>query len=267
LRRCDVDASGYVILASKTYKILIMLMMSAGAHQQFNTTGQVVPGAWTHFAYTYKASTLKVNTFLGGAPDSEQNVTTAMVNANNTLYLGSYGPYIDGLMDEVRISSVARSAAWIAYEYANMNPADGGLTWGAEESGPLADSGIGTDAVALVTAKIGIADAGSGADIVSKLDARLTVLDSGSGADAIGMLFRVALQELLQGDDSISVTTLKLIQDAGLGTEYVFIDPIGAVICVAADVVPRERSVGVQPRKRTIDVVPRDRTADQTRRP
>jgi hypothetical protein len=38
-----------------------------------------------------------------------------------------------GIMDEVRVSSSARSAAWIAYEYANMNPADGGLTWGAEE--------------------------------------------------------------------------------------------------------------------------------------
>jgi hypothetical protein len=39
-----------------------------------------------------------------------------------------------GILDEVRISSIFRSAAWIAYEYANMNPADGGLTWGAEKN-------------------------------------------------------------------------------------------------------------------------------------
>jgi hypothetical protein len=42
--------------------------------------------------------------------------------------------WLDGVLDEVRISSVARSAAWIAYEYANMNAADGGLTWGAAQS-------------------------------------------------------------------------------------------------------------------------------------
>jgi hypothetical protein len=47
-------------------------------------------------------------------------------------YGGYGGYYFDGIIDEVRISSVARSAEWIAYEYANMNPADGGLTWGAE---------------------------------------------------------------------------------------------------------------------------------------
>jgi hypothetical protein len=39
--------------------------------------------------------------------------------------------YEDGTVDEIRISSVARSSAWIAYEYANQNPADGGLTWEA----------------------------------------------------------------------------------------------------------------------------------------
>jgi hypothetical protein len=230
-------------------------------------------GVFVHFSividYTGKTSKWYSNGSLLATHDLTAH-PPLFPDTNRPKFIGTYGGVLTNCFDtfdEVRISSIARTAEWIAYEYANMNPADGGLTWGAEESGPLADSGIGTDAVALVTAKIGIADAGSGADIVSKLDARLTVLDSGSGADAIGMLFRVALQELLQGDDSISVTTLKLIQDAGLGTEYVFIDPIGAVICVAADVVPRERSVGVQPRKRTIDVVPRDRTADQTRRP
>ena len=41
---------------------------------------------------------------------------------------------LDGLIDEVRFSTIVRSAEWIAYEYANMNLADGGLTWGAEES-------------------------------------------------------------------------------------------------------------------------------------
>jgi hypothetical protein len=68
---------------------------------------------------------------IGGAIAGE--ITVAI-----SLFLGRWAQagnfYYDGLMDEVRISSLDRSAEWIAYEYANMNPADGGLTWGAEKN-------------------------------------------------------------------------------------------------------------------------------------
>jgi len=39
----------------------------------------------------------------------------------------------DGIIDEVRISSIARTAAWIKFEYYNMAEADNELTWWMEE--------------------------------------------------------------------------------------------------------------------------------------
>ena len=46
----------------------------------------------------------------------------------------------DGLIDEVRISSISRSADWIKFEYRNMAEADNELTWAAEEEAPETSS-------------------------------------------------------------------------------------------------------------------------------
>jgi len=129
------SVSGYIFRMHKSSNKAYLNLNWAGGNQDFFCASAIGSG-WRHIAFTYKASTLKVNTFFEGAPDSTQDATHAMVGANKTLYLGedNSGWYFDGLMDEVRISSVARSAAWIAYEYANMNSAVGGLTWGAEQS-------------------------------------------------------------------------------------------------------------------------------------
>lgn len=50
--------------------------------------------------------------------------TTAVVTDTNPLTLGSWytnGHYYDGLMDEVRISKVKRTAGWLATTYSNIN--------------------------------------------------------------------------------------------------------------------------------------------------
>lgn len=41
---------------------------------------------------------------------------------------------LDGLLDEVRISSIARPVAWIKFEHANINEGDNELTWGNKQS-------------------------------------------------------------------------------------------------------------------------------------
>jgi len=85
-------------------------------------------------------SGLSANYFIDSVPRGSTEAAADVGNLE-ALILGAwdYSPptctsFFDGIVDEARISSIARSAAWIAYEYANMNPADGGLTWGAEES-------------------------------------------------------------------------------------------------------------------------------------
>jgi hypothetical protein len=97
-------------------------------------------GAWHQAVGVVDGNTLRF--YLDGTQVASVDITgwsLADVSALNASVgnLGVANPGysdFDGKIDEVRISSVARTAAWIAYEYANMNPSDGGLTWGAEKN-------------------------------------------------------------------------------------------------------------------------------------
>ena len=94
-------------------------------------------GTWHHFFCYYDGTYLGV--FINGTSiGAPVNYGAMVLDTNaNPLLIGEQANHaynFGGLLDEVRISSIARSAEWIAYEYANMNPADGGLTWGAEEN-------------------------------------------------------------------------------------------------------------------------------------
>jgi hypothetical protein len=99
-----------------------------------SAAGLVATGEWSHVVSTFDGTTKRIY-FAGGDVGS---VVSAALDINaDYMRLGSTlsaFAYFTGLIDEVRISSIARSADWIAYEYANMNPADGGLTWGAEKN-------------------------------------------------------------------------------------------------------------------------------------
>ena len=91
---------------------------------------------WYHVALVYNQATLRGSIYINGAFDKDRAIAAKKIDTTLGTYFGirqaSASPF-DGLLDEIRLSTVARSAEWIAYEYANMNPADGGLTWGAEE--------------------------------------------------------------------------------------------------------------------------------------
>lgn len=97
--------------------------------------GTLVQNAWAHFVYSHDGTSgrfYKNGNLLAGPKAQDASLQWG----GGFTMGGTAGDQIDGLVDEVHISSIARSAEWIAYEYANMNPADGGLTWGAEEDSP-----------------------------------------------------------------------------------------------------------------------------------
>jgi hypothetical protein len=57
------------------------------------------------------------------------------INTLGCYYTGSkYALWYDGQMDEFRISSTVRSAAWIAADFYNQNNTPGFLKWGSIES-------------------------------------------------------------------------------------------------------------------------------------
>jgi hypothetical protein len=61
-----------------------------------------------------------------------------LYNSNHTLLIGATGisgEYFTGSIDEVRVSSIARSAAWIAAEYSNQNSPSTFYTVGSAQTG------------------------------------------------------------------------------------------------------------------------------------
>jgi len=86
---------------------------------------------WHYWTGTYDGSTISV--YLDG-----QKGTDASHSGINTdishLYIGrGFDNYIDSVIDEVRISNIARNSSWITTSYNTMNNTDSFITLGTEE--------------------------------------------------------------------------------------------------------------------------------------
>jgi len=114
----------------------IQLWVAGIAH---HSQSQVTTSTWSYITATWDGSTIKYyinGSYLSGEDNAEAG---AAVNNNLNAHLGydwyDYPGNQDkayqwtGRLDDVRISSVARSAAWIKFEYNNMNSIGQELTW------------------------------------------------------------------------------------------------------------------------------------------
>ena len=65
---------------------------------------------WTHIAGTYDAKSGEAKIYINGILDAEGKIGGEIVPNNDVLWLGrGAGPFLQGSMDEVRISNIARS--------------------------------------------------------------------------------------------------------------------------------------------------------------
>jgi len=93
-----------------------------GSYKAASAT-QPSTGSWHHVVGTYDGSNIKL--FLDGSQVSSVAESGNMNSANGPLVFGNDGAFgggsWNGSIDEVRISSIARSADWVSAEYQNQN--------------------------------------------------------------------------------------------------------------------------------------------------
>jgi len=102
-------------------------------------------GAWHHVAARYSVSDGRKSVYKDGIEVAYSTTSVDALNSSNTYrlfgnhYAGGANNWLDGRLDEMHLSvGIARSAAWLAFEYANVTQADNELTWGTEQSGGVA---------------------------------------------------------------------------------------------------------------------------------
>jgi YD repeat-containing protein len=95
----------------------------AGTNVGVCSVSSVSMGNWTHVVGTYDGSQLKI--YLNGVLDNHVAASGNIVGTTTDVVFGTdtflSGESVKGSLDEVRISSTARSADWIATEYNNQS--------------------------------------------------------------------------------------------------------------------------------------------------
>ncbi len=118
-------------------------------------TTDITTGDWFHVGVVADFTGDNIVTYTNGAAEGSAGATfgsdTYVTGPPTTALdeIAAVGTLLcfDGVIDEVRVSKAARNAAWIAYEYGNMNSASTpayNLTWGTEEE-PSSGGGVTFD--------------------------------------------------------------------------------------------------------------------------
>jgi hypothetical protein len=114
-----------------------------------NTSGTEWSGStWFMASLTYDGETVRgyingvvdaTNTSPSGNIDYPENADIAF--GTRTEY--DVGEWLAGIIDEIRISNIERSADWLKFTYENINQADQELVWHAQEENPSPPSAGG----------------------------------------------------------------------------------------------------------------------------
>lgn len=131
------DGDIYTAIQTGTKKAFLSLYeATSGWKTLVATTVLTLDGStWYHIVGTWKKNDY-MRVYLNGASDATPSAlhNEQLIDAGINVRIGSYsdgGYNCDGLLDEVRISNVVRSAAWIKATYETTR--DHLLNWGDEE--------------------------------------------------------------------------------------------------------------------------------------
>lgn len=113
--------------------------MGNGSASTWEYSNSITTG-FHYFAFTFDRPTTEM--YYDGADVGGGTWNYDITQSTDTLYIGkttSTNWYMNGVIDEVRISSVSRSAGWISTQYDNQNTPSTFLTIGSEETGSVSE--------------------------------------------------------------------------------------------------------------------------------
>lgn len=128
---------GYRVYIRSTGKVYLQVGKAGGGVSQM--TDSPIGTGWHHIAVTYDPNLAYDNKkfYVDGVTDGTANLTDPILTSTAFLIGYSGGiPYLNGIIDEVRISNTNRSAYWISNEYNNMASPETFYTLGSEEDAP-----------------------------------------------------------------------------------------------------------------------------------
>ena len=103
-------------------KVQFVLYFGSGQVKLDGITG-LSADTWYYVTATYDGSNMRI--YINGSQDNS-SAQTGSFTSNETFYIdySNGGRYLDGTIDEVRVSTVARSDDWIGAEYNNQHTTD-----------------------------------------------------------------------------------------------------------------------------------------------
>jgi RHS repeat-associated protein len=106
---------------SSSQKVSVSFVNSSGTSEGLTSTAAVPLNQWTHLVGTYDGSNLRL--YINGSLDSTATASGTVATVSQVTEIGYNNVYssqsFTGKLDEVRMSSAARSSDWIATQYNN----------------------------------------------------------------------------------------------------------------------------------------------------
>ncbi|MCK4553438.1 DUF2341 domain-containing protein, partial [Candidatus Parcubacteria bacterium] len=116
------------------YSNYTMRVLPCNTNYSSYTTTALGLNEWNHIVWARNGTSNKI--YVNGIEEVDSTITATC--ATSYIYLANgYDGYFPGLIDEVRVSNVARTAQWIETGYNNQGSVGSFMTIGAEESSAL----------------------------------------------------------------------------------------------------------------------------------
>jgi len=141
--------SSYNFYLNTDGKLYFNFLNQNGVGNYYDGTNVLATSTWYHVVALYDGTYQRV--YINGVLDGQDTTSGGSVYKSDSSVLVGSGGYWDGIIDEVRVQTTARSEAWIkaSYESGRNNL----ITFAAEEKGPgpigywKFDEGYGTSTV------------------------------------------------------------------------------------------------------------------------